>query len=710
MRLVLISALLWSLQCRSRATFRPKENDTRTTRTTLHSSGCSITLRRATCSRRDLHGVPDTLPADTLHLDASENRISEMFVKTLVGYTQLVTLDVRGNELEHLEEGTFGSSRALRVLDLAQNHVGSAEHAASNARAFSRSLRSLQKLDLSYNDLDEEAVARFLEPLSSLETLHLGGNMILRLSPDMFRGAPGLRELHLERNLLFEIKEGTFSVVPYLSVLNLAYNSLHCLTQFNLTRLVVLNASSNNVEHFQSDHSAGPFMLRTLDLSHNNIFFFPWLHGLGALQHLDLAYNYITLKTSRRDVYAPFAHEAMEEDGEYRVLHDVQGVVISGTLGADLSSLLTLNLSHNAVTSLPDGFLHDFPSLKKLDLSDNCLENVSAPSSLVPQRPRPPSLVSLDLSRNSLHNVDTTGLDALRQLNLSTNFISHFPQSSLHSLFSLRTLDLNHNPVGTLCSPHGEPRGTARFFVPRSPCISVFDSPSLRTLNLSNCSLGQIPTDAFRGTSLVHLDLSENANLQPRNGAFRGLEHSLSSLVLRRTTVSFHWHDSLDFAAFRKLRSLDLSANDLRSVPPSVFRTSVQYLDLSQNALVDLPTAPLDALTRSLLSVKIGGNSFNCCLLAWVDVLKDRKVHVTDRGSATCRGPVGEPVSFPFGHGVVGCPQKGDAPQDKTLPKGGHLAVLTLVSLCVLCVGLGVAVLSSRPEGLHSLLSDTFGR
>uniref|UniRef100_A0A8C4R4E5 Negative regulator of reactive oxygen species n=1 Tax=Eptatretus burgeri TaxID=7764 RepID=A0A8C4R4E5_EPTBU len=614
-----------------------------------------------------------------------------MSTETLVGYSQLVTLDVHGNELDRLEEGTFGSSWALRVLDLARNHVGSAEHATSNARAFTRSLRSLQRLDLSYNDLDEEAVTRFLEPLSSLEILHLSGNMILRLSSDTFRGTPGLRELHLERNLLFEIKEGTFSVIPYLSVLNLAYNSLHCLTQFNLTRLVVLNASSNNLERFQSDHSAGPFMLRTLDLSHNNILFFPGLHGLSALQHLDLACNYITLKTSRRHAYAPIARKATQENGdgpmEYRVLHNVQAVIISATLGANLSSLLTLNLSRNAVTSLPDGFLDDFPSLKKLDLSDNCLENVSAPSALDPQHPRPPSLVSLDLSRNLLHNVDLTGLDALRQLNLSMNFVNRFPQSFLHSLSSLRTLDLSHNPVGTLCSPHGEPRGTARFFLrpEHSACISVFDSPNLRTLDLSNCSLGQIPTDAFRGTSLVHLDLSENAKLQPMNGAFHSLQHSLSSLVLRHTTVSSHWHNSLDFAAFRKLWSLDLSANALRSVPPSVFRTSVQYLDVSQNALVDFPTAPLNELTRSLLSVKIGGNSFNCCLLAWVDVLQNRKINVTDRGSATCKGPVGEPMSFPFKHGAVGCPHRGDAPQDETLPKGGHLAVLTLVSLCVLC-------------------------
>ena len=115
---------------------------------------------------------------------------------------------------------------------------------------------------------------------------------------------------------------------------------------------------------------------------------------------------------------------------------------------AMLTDVSALDLSGNALRSLPAGVLGEMTSLATLDLSDNSLSGL--PSGVFDSTS---ALVTLDLSGNSLSSVplgvfDAT--DALTTLNLSGNSLSNVPEGTLGGAASLTTLDLSDNQFTTL--------------------------------------------------------------------------------------------------------------------------------------------------------------------------------------------------------------------------------------------------------------------
>lgn len=196
-----------------------------------------------------------------------------------------------------------------------------------------------------------------------------------------------------------------------------------------------------------------------------------------------------------------------------------------------LSNLTILNLQCNELDRLPKGF-GQLKNLQLLDLSSNRF--VHYPEIL-----------------NNCTN--------LLQINLSYNKISALPKS-VNQLFKLAKMNLSHNKLTEINDLSG--------------------MKSLRTLNLQHNRIGSIKTCA---SNLQNLFLTDN-----RISNFNDILPKLRALEIQENPMT-----SISYKDFypMSMTSLSLSKAKLASVPGELFvkLSRLEKLDLSQNNLTQLP-------------------------------------------------------------------------------------------------------------------------
>nr|XP_056705280.1 transforming growth factor beta activator LRRC33 [Euleptes europaea] len=584
---------------------------------------CKLEKRSADCNRRRLDSVPADLPAGTEELLLDANSIQTVRNASLGQYLFLQSLRLCENRLELIEPGAFLASRTLSFLFLANNALFM-NYSMTAAALWS--LPALRKLDLSGNQLTEEMMATLIQQLSSLESLFLARNAIMRLDDSHFKNLPHLQNLDLQQNYIFEIEIGAFEGLQGLQYLNLAYNYMPCIVDFDLAQLRVLNVSNNHIEWFLAAENDATFELETLDLSHNQLLFFPLLPRLNKLQSLLLTHN-------RMSFYGKLFNDS-ESTLQLQSLYGNSTNVTTINLWEEishgvLSFLSFLDMSWNRLQYLPERFFEGMVSLTHLKLSHNCLETLHIHEGELLN-----SLVHLDLSYNQLLDLQMSfspgvTLPNLRWFNLNNNRLRGLPAEIFTHATKITTVDLSHNPV-EIC---GSAASAA------SPmCVDIRNAGSLRNLYLAGCSLKVLGSHVFRGASLVQLDLSDNpsallAGLVP----LQDVAPSLQVLSLRNTGLSAA-SINVDFSAFQKLRNLDLSENSLASFPGSLIGLRLSKLDLRRNGLHSLPQRVMqNQLGKSLRVIYLSQNPYDCCSLGWWDALRSpHTVHIADMSQVTC--------------------------------------------------------------------------
>ncbi|KAM6442315.1 transforming growth factor beta activator LRRC33 [Liasis olivaceus] len=592
------------------------------TKPTTYHSICKLKKRTADCNGRRLSSVLEDLPAGIEELFLDANVIQTLSNASFIQYQVLQNLSLCANGLELIEPGAFLGIRNLSLLTVANNFL-SLSYSVTAAALWT--LTSLRRLDLSGNQLTELMMGSLIQHLSSLESLSIARNAIMRLDDSHFRNLPKLQYLDLQQNYIFEIEVGAFESMPVLQQLNLAYNYIPCIVQFDLAQLRVLNVSNNHIEWFLSAENDASFELETLDLSYNQLLFFPLLPKLNKLQTLLLTHNHINFygkffNNSKSSVQLLFL------DGNITNITNQE--LWEENSHGNLSSLTFLDMSWNEFSYLPDHFFEGLISLVNLNISHNCLKTLN-----IEDREMLNTLIDLDLSHNLLSelqmNLDSGGsLTNLRKFNLSTNSLHGLPPQFFIYVTKITTIDISKNPI-QICFPHNA----------TSPnCVTFNYANSLRNLVLSGCDLSMLHCHFFKGTSLTYLDLSNNPRLLISGlGTLKDITSSIQVLYLRNTGLSAAG-TKMDFSAFQKLINLDLSGNSLVYFPESLIHLKLYTLDLRMNFFHTLPQYFMERqLGKSLHVIYLSENPYDCCKMGWWDTLRSYgTIHIGDMSDVTC--------------------------------------------------------------------------
>ncbi|XP_028746225.1 leucine-rich repeat-containing protein 40 isoform X2 [Peromyscus leucopus] len=247
------------------------------------------------------------------------------------------------------------------------------------------------------------------------------------------------------------------------------------------------------------------------------------------------------------------------------------------------TDLTKLIISSNKLQSLSDD-LRLLPALTVLDVHDNQL--TSLPSAIRELD----NLQKLNISHNKLKMLpeEITSLKNLKALHLQHNELTCIPEGFEH-LSSLEDLDLSNNHLATV------PAGFALL-------------SSLLRLNLSSNQLKSLPAEISRMKRLKHLDCDSNLleTVPPDVGSMESLEllylrrnklrvlpefpssRQLKELYLGENQIEMLGAEHLQH--LQAILVLDLRGNKLRSVPEEMaLLQSLERLDLSNNDISSLP-------------------------------------------------------------------------------------------------------------------------
>ncbi|KAJ2947575.1 hypothetical protein O0L34_g17368 [Tuta absoluta] len=539
------------------------------------------------------------------YLDLSNNKLKNVPDTSFHFLFKLKSLNLQDNEIDHFSKGTLQGDihRQLESISLSLNQMHQiVQHTFVD-------LKELQYI-LIEDNLIELIQRRAFTSLDNLKIIRLKGNRINEISEEAFQNLPALKELDISFNRLHTFKFSIFDQVGSATALkvNASYNQIVALTDSNAPSFF----TSMNFYPPPKAQSLGTVSvnIRVLDFSHNNITYiapYYFRHAELTLSELYLSHNLIRNLT--RDVFGSMTM-LQYLDLSYNQIFDLEFDCFN-----KVRNLQILDLSHNYLTEMPVEVFKDKQYLTSLDLSDNHIRNLA--DNFVPST----VLERLDLSNNDLSRVPSNCLSVqaaanLVEFDLSGNAIPAISISDFVQRFrSPEQGDVwqEEPDYGDEYAYHTARRDHQRIFHQKKQYPQNILYKSLVWLDLSGNHLVRIEGGTFGALPRLRwLDLSNNSPFN--NGErgftlFKGLERRLSHLGLRNVSL-IH----IPSMPLPKLKSLDLSFNNLPSIPPDTTAnlTRLRRLDLSYNDLTAVPVA-----THSLADLRwlsLSGNPITALL------------------------------------------------------------------------------------------------
>ncbi|XP_029850864.2 protein flightless-1 [Ixodes scapularis] len=365
-------------------------------------------------------------------------------------------------------------------------------------------------IDLTRNDFQEEYFPKAVGDMTGLRWLKLNRTNIDWI-PDELQNLKKLESLSLVRNSLVTL-HGEVPTLPCLRSLNCRHNRLKNSGVppeiFDLEDLSVVDLSHNDLREVPTDLERARGIL-VLNLGYNRIESIPHqlFVNLVDLVHLDLSGNQLeTLPPQMRRLVSlqtlvlndnPLGHYQLRQLPaltSLQTLHmrNTQRTVVNTPVSLDTSAVLSdVDFSQNALPRIPD-VLYTLTTLRRLNLSDNCISEISP--------------VIGDVWKS------------IRILNLSRNKLSSLP-ASLCKLTTLTRLYLNDNQLDF----DGIPSGIGKLhnlevFMAARNNLEMIPEGVVRCGRLKKLMLGHnrlitLPEAIHLLTDLEVLDLKENPDL-----------------------------------------------------------------------------------------------------------------------------------------------------------------------------------------------------
>ncbi|RZF46767.1 hypothetical protein LSTR_LSTR002630 [Laodelphax striatellus] len=636
--------------------------------------GLEETLQTLSLADNNIANLPDSAFSSLTSLeslDLSGNAIAELSPDTFTPPPQrLARLYMSDNQLRHVPYRQVGNLRLLRTLDLSHNRITQLHSATMSEPSSPGSQLSLDTLRLNHNNIQYLPPGAF-QHFDVLNRTFLDGNPLALIQTDAFRDAR-IRELSLVDCGLQELSPSAFSgLEPTLQFLDLSGNNLtvlppHLLTEFDFLRtlyvrdnvLYSLPAPSDNRADsgFQyslyrldlSGRSNSPTSLQSLRRMRNLRWlsiskmpgqaltpddFIEYSVDLEELHIRDGGLKTIKphafrhVRGLRKLDFSDSSISGIDVDAFQEVGHSLTSLRMSHALSNSLkvvpsdalkplSSLQSLDLSHNYLQTMPETSFHFLRRLRTLKLQDNRIDAVIKGTF---QGDIHSSLEDLYLSFNKLSTVNThtfVDLASLRQLRLDDNVISRIERRAFVNLDNLRVLTLRGNKINYVSNegfqnlPEIEELDLAYNHLNTFDFASLDQVGTLATfkLNISFNHLFMLEmNNSLTGREMVMhsnvkvLDMSHNNITRVGRGYFRPVEASLTHLHMAYNSLFNVTRDS--YGNLPHLQWLDLSSNELYEVDFDSFRNSkkLQVLYMNNNHLSDVPSE----LFRDLSNLRV---------------------------------------------------------------------------------------------------------
>lgn len=370
----------------------------------------------ADCSRRGLQTYPNFEGIPVEHLDLSGNLFAE-FPTQYTDIDSLIYLDLSNNHISTVGGRSLIGFDSLITLKLANNSIMSWEDLSPN-EAF-KSTPKLKRLHLQGNQLGNFGSGESFELLKSLSLteLDISSCGISKLGGDqLINQLPNLEQLSLANNKLETLASLPSHSLRFLDLSNCSIKSLTEVFLDSVGSLEVLNLSRNTELNF-GDSDEGPIFatsLRKLDLSYCNLDSIE-LSGLPQLTEVRLRGN---------------------------LLRELN----SGTFGNN-SMLEVLDLSENVLRLIGQDAFSNLKRLKELNLAFNEIARLDR--NFIRNND---VLVELNLSRNVLRKLTKIVSNSVRTINMSWCEITSIESSALSSLSAILRLDLSNNLISDVPS------------------------------------------------------------------------------------------------------------------------------------------------------------------------------------------------------------------------------------------------------------------
>ncbi|XP_045449309.1 chaoptin [Melitaea cinxia] len=516
------------------------------------------------------------------HLDLSNNKLKNVPDTSFHFMYKLKTLNLQDNLIDQFSKGTLQSDihKELESVCLSLNQMQRIDqHTFVN-------LKEIQEI-LIEDNLIETVYRRSFTSLDNLKVIKLRGNIITEISEEAFQNLPALKELDISFNQMETFKFSIFDQVGSATALkvNVSYNRIISLTDSNAPSFFTSNFYPPPKAQSLGSVSVN---IRVLDFSHNNISYiapYYFRHADLTISELYLSHNMIRNVT--REVFGSMLMLQYLDLSHNQIFH------MEYDCFKKVKNLQIIDLSHNHLVELPVEVFHDMQALTAVDLSDNNLKNLA--DNLIIS----PALERLDLSDNDLSRIPTNSLSPaaainLVELDLSGNTIPAVAIADLVQRFRHEPSEywLEEPDYSEEYMYHTARRDHPRVLHRKIQYPQNVLFKSLAWLDLSDNHLVRVESGSFTALpKLLWLDLSMNTpfNSGERDSSiFKGLERRLSHLGLRNVSLT-----SVPSMPMPKLKSLDLSYNNLPSVPTDITAnlTRLRSLDLSYNDLTNVPVA-----------------------------------------------------------------------------------------------------------------------